>query len=61
LAILSSLNINLEDYKGVELQEEDKKKLNEYIEDNRIICEKMVDVRFLLRVRKRSKTFELFR
>ncbi len=45
----------------MELQEEDKKKLNEYIEDNRIICEKMVDVRFLLLVRKKSKTFELFR
>jgi hypothetical protein len=37
----------------VELQDEDKKKLNDYIEDNRIICEKIVDVRFCF-VKKKS-------
>jgi hypothetical protein len=53
LAILSSLQIDLEDYKDVELEDEDKKKLNDYIEDNRIICEKIVDVRFYF-IRTRS-------
>ncbi len=44
LAILSSLQIDLEDWKDVDLQEEDRKKLNDYIEQNRIICEKIVEV-----------------
>ncbi len=52
LAVLSSLQINLEDYKDVDLQDEDRKKLNEYIEDNRIICEKIVNVRFFWSQRK---------
>jgi hypothetical protein len=47
LAVLSSLQIDLDDYKDVELEEEDRKKLNDYIEDNRIICTKMLDVRLL--------------
>ena len=48
LAILSFLQTNLEDFKDVELDEEDKKKFNEYIEDNRIVCEKIVEVRISL-------------
>ncbi|CAF0734157.1 unnamed protein product [Adineta ricciae] len=44
LAILSSLQVDLDDFKDVELAEEDRKKLNEYIEDNRIICEKILNV-----------------
>lgn len=50
LAILSYLQTNLEEFKDVELDEEDKKKFNEYIEDNRIICEKIVAVRFDYRI-----------
>ncbi len=46
LAVLSSLQINLEEFKDVDLDEDDKKKLNDYIEENRIICEKLVNVRF---------------
>jgi len=41
----------------VDLDEDDKKKLNDYIEENRIICEKLVNVRFgffFVCVRKRS-------
>jgi hypothetical protein len=45
LAVLSTLQIDLDDYKDVELQEEDRKKFNEYIDDNRIICQKIVDVK----------------
>ncbi|UJR26868.1 hypothetical protein I4U23_008179 [Adineta vaga] len=44
LATLSSLQVDLDDFKDVELSDEDRKKLNEYIEDNRIICEKLVNV-----------------
>jgi hypothetical protein len=46
LAVLSSLQIDLNEFKDVELEEEDRKKLNDYIEENRIICEKIVEVRF---------------
>jgi hypothetical protein len=46
LAVLSSLQIDLEDYKDVDLQEDDRKKLNDFIEENRIICEKMINVGF---------------
>lgn len=34
LPVLSSLNIDLDEFKDVELLEEDRKKLNEYIEEN---------------------------
>lgn len=44
LAILSTLQVDLDDFKDVELADEDRKKLNEYIDDNRIICEKIVNV-----------------
>ncbi len=44
LAVLSSLQMDLNEFKDVELEEEDKKKLNDYIEENRIICEKIVEV-----------------
>jgi len=46
LSVLSSLQIDLEDYKDVDLQEDDRKKLNDFIEENRIICEKMINVGF---------------
>jgi hypothetical protein len=36
--------MDLNEFKDVELEEEDKKKLNDYIEENRIICEKIVEV-----------------
>ncbi|CAF1354600.1 unnamed protein product [Rotaria sordida] len=45
LATLSSLQIDLEDYKDVDLQDDDRKKLNEYIEENRLICEKIVNIK----------------
>ncbi len=44
MAVLSSLQMDLNEFKDVELEEEDKKKLNDYIEENRIICEKIVEV-----------------
>ena len=47
LAVLSALQIDLDDYKDVELQDEDRKKLNDYIEENKIICAKIIDVSFI--------------
>jgi len=44
LATLSFLQLDMGDYKLEELPEEDQKKLREYIDDNRIICEKILDV-----------------
>ncbi|CAF2437829.1 unnamed protein product [Rotaria sp. Silwood2] len=45
LAILSSLQIDLEDYNDVDLQDDDRKKLSEFIEENRNICEKILNVK----------------
>lgn len=62
LAILSFLQTNMDDFKDVELDEEDKKKFNEYIEENRIICEKIVEVRrFRFMERARETIDENFR
>jgi hypothetical protein len=44
LAILSSLQIDLDEFKDVDLAEEDRKKLNDYVEENRIICDRIVQV-----------------
>lgn len=44
LAILTALQIDLNDYKDVELDENDRKKLNDYVEENRIICDKIINV-----------------
>jgi hypothetical protein len=44
LAVLSELQIDLKEFKDVELEAEDKKKLDGYIEENRIICNKIVEV-----------------
>lgn len=57
LSILSTLQIDLDDYKDVELQDEDRKKLNDYVEENRIICQKIVEVSssFLCLQKKKRK------
>ncbi|CAF3735363.1 unnamed protein product [Adineta steineri] len=52
IAVLSSLQIDLDDFKDVELQEDDRKKLNEYIEENRIICQKILDVASFIEIFK---------
>ncbi|CAF4885546.1 unnamed protein product, partial [Rotaria magnacalcarata] len=43
LAILSTSQIDLEEYKNIELDDEDRKKINEYLEENRIICDKIIN------------------
>lgn len=45
LATLSFLQLDLGDYKLEELPEDDQKKFREYIDDNRIICQKILDVK----------------
>lgn len=45
LATLSFLQLDLGGYKLEELPEEDQKKFREYIDDNRIICQKILDVK----------------
>ncbi|CAF1543404.1 unnamed protein product [Rotaria magnacalcarata] len=45
LAILSTSQIDLEEYKDIELDDEDRKKINEYLEENRIICDKIINVK----------------
>ena len=44
LAVLSSLQVDLDEIKGVELNADESKRLNGLLEDNRIICEKIVNV-----------------
>ena len=44
LAVLSSLQVDLDEIKGVELNPDESKRLNDLLEDNRIICEKIVNV-----------------
>ncbi|CAF4201620.1 unnamed protein product, partial [Rotaria sp. Silwood2] len=45
LAVLSSLQADLEDIKDLNLEDEERKRLNNLIQDNRIICEKILDVK----------------
>ena len=52
LAVLSTLQVDLEEIKGVELDPEDRKKFDDLIEENRIICEKIVQVHSFIEVFK---------
>ena len=45
LAVLSSLQADIEYIKDLNLEDEERKKLNNLIEENRILCEKIVDVK----------------
>ena len=44
LAVLSTLQVDLDEIRGVELDPEDRKRFDDLIEENRIICEKIVQV-----------------
>lgn len=44
LAVLSSLHADLEYIKDLNLEAEERKRLNDLVEQNRIICQKIVDV-----------------
>jgi hypothetical protein len=44
LAVLSSLKADLEYIKDLNLEEDERKRLNNFIEENRIICGKILDV-----------------
>ena len=44
LAILSTIQVDLEEIRSVELDPEDKKKFDDLIEEHRILCEKIVNV-----------------
>ena len=45
LAILSTIQVDLEEIRSVQLDPEDQKKFDDLIEQHRIICEKIVNVR----------------
>ncbi|CAF3667449.1 unnamed protein product [Rotaria sp. Silwood1] len=45
LAVLSSLQVDLEYIKDLNLEDEERKRLNDLIQTNRIICEKILDVK----------------
>jgi hypothetical protein len=52
LAVLSSLQVVLEYIKDLNLEPEERKRLNNFIEENRIICEKIIDVCIVLKIIK---------
>jgi hypothetical protein len=52
LAVLSSLQVDLEYIKDLNLEPEERKRLNNFIEENRIICEKIIDVCIVLKIIK---------
>jgi hypothetical protein len=48
LAVLSSLQADIEYIKDLNLEEEERHRLNDLMKNYRIICEKILDVRILL-------------
>ncbi len=47
LAVLSSLQVDLEYIKDLNLEDNERQRLNNLIKENRIICEKILEVRSL--------------
>jgi hypothetical protein len=45
LAVLSSLQVDIESIKDLDLETSERQRLNDFIEQNRLICEKIVHVR----------------
>ncbi|CAF1530904.1 unnamed protein product [Rotaria sp. Silwood1] len=52
LAVLSSLQADLEYIKDLNLEDEERKRLNDLIHNNRIICEKILDVKSFTKIFK---------
>lgn len=52
LAVLSSLQADLEYVKELNLESEERQRLNDLIKDNRIICEKILNVCILFTFKK---------
>jgi hypothetical protein len=57
LAVLSSLKADIEYIKDLDLEDNERQRLNDLINENRIICEKILDVCCLIRL---IKIIEIF-
>ena len=46
LALLSTLDVDLNELKDIELDDDERKRLNKILDENRILCEKILQVWF---------------